>query len=195
MQRSEGNGCRPTECGTDQALSNVSQCTFDSAQATERRKPYGRQGPGMICRRVSSLCASVLIVEPDEGARIAARVKAKPTDTVFFRRSRMRLSVEILRSEASAVREVVRIYGREHTLFGAYAAKIGAQRRSWTPGAPPGKCRRPHPRAPSSRFRFCPLAVITASQFTFRNPRSRNRFNPCHFWASPNNGSTHTFRF
>lgn len=74
----------------DQALSNVSQCTFDSAQATERRKPYGRQGPGMICRRVSSLCASVLIVEPDEGARIAARVKAKPTDTVFFRRSRMR---------------------------------------------------------------------------------------------------------
>ncbi len=78
----------------------------------------------MICRRVSSLCASVLIVEPDEGARIAARVKAKPTDTVFFRRSRMRLSVEILRSEASAVREVVRIYGREHTLFGAYAAKL-----------------------------------------------------------------------
>jgi len=63
------------------------------------------------------------------------------------------------------------------------------------PTAPFGNHLRPQPRAASSRLRFCPLAIITPSQFTFHSPRSRKRFKPCHCWASPNNGSTHTLRF
>ena len=61
---------------------------------------------------------------------------------------------------------------------------------------PPFGCGR-HPAAPcfSSRFTFCPLATISASLFTFRNPRSRNRRSRCHNFASANSGSIHTFRF
>ncbi len=53
---------------------------------------------------------------------------------------------------------------------------------------------RPHPRFLSSRFRFCPEAITNASQLTLQSRRKRNRRIPCHSFASPNKGSTHTFR-
>ena len=61
-------------------------------------------------------------------------------------------------------------------------------------GAPFGHGRRPHPRLRSSRFRFCPAAISSASALTFQSPGRRNRFRPCQSLASPKSGSTHTLR-
>src|SRR3954451_5257874 len=60
--------------------------------------------------------------------------------------------------------------------------------------APLGPGRRPQPHLFSNRFRFCPAAISRLSLFTFSKPRSLNRSNPCHCFASPNKGSTHTLR-
>ena len=46
----------------------------------------------------------------------------------------------------------------------------------------------------SSRFMFCPAAITIASAFTLQSVLSLNLLIPCHSLASPNIGSTHTFR-
>ena len=43
-----------------------------------------------------------------------------------------------------------------------------------TPIAPSGHQRRPHPRQLSSRFKFCPVAITSASLFTVSSILSRN---------------------
>lgn len=45
-----------------------------------------------------------------------------------------------------------------------------------------------------SRLTFCPQASIKASEFTFSNRLSLNLLKPCHSFASPKSGSTHTAR-
>jgi hypothetical protein len=60
--------------------------------------------------------------------------------------------------------------------------------------APAGHGRRPHPRFLSKRLRFCPVALISASQFTRQRRRKRKRLMPCHSLPSANNGSTQTLR-
>src|SRR5215211_4239357 len=69
------------------------------------------------------------------------------------------------------------------------------QRRSRRASSlPTGPCRRPQPVATSHRLRFCPAATSSASIFTLSKPRQRNCRKPCHCFASPNSGSTHTER-
>jgi hypothetical protein len=51
-----------------------------------------------------------------------------------------------------------------------------------------------YPKA-SSRLRFCPAAINSASAFTFSSRLSLNLLKPCQSLASPNRGSTHTARF
>jgi hypothetical protein len=63
-----------------------------------------------------------------------------------------------------------------------------------TRAAPLGSGRRPQPCFASSRFRFCPAAISSASLFTRYSRRRRNRREPCHSLASANSGSTHTLR-
>lgn len=63
------------------------------------------------------------------------------------------------------------------------------------PAALVGHGRRPQPLRWSKRFRCCPLAINRLSMCTFGKVRKRNRSNPCQAFASPNNGSTYTFRF
>lgn len=41
---------------------------------------------------------------------------------------------------------------------------------------------------------FCPEATIRASVFTFSSSLGLKRLKPCHSFASPNKGSTHTAR-
>jgi hypothetical protein len=64
-----------------------------------------------------------------------------------------------------------------------------------SPGAPPGHGRRPHPRQLSSRLRFWPAAMSSASVLTRHNRRKRKRRKPCQSCASANSGSTHTLRW
>jgi hypothetical protein len=52
----------------------------------------------------------------------------------------------------------------------------------------------PLPEKLSSRFMFCPVAIISASAFTRQSVLRRNLLIPCHSFASPNMGSTHTLR-
>jgi hypothetical protein len=52
----------------------------------------------------------------------------------------------------------------------------------------------PLPEKASSRFMFCPVAIISASTFTRQSVLRRNLLIPCHSLASPNMGSTHTLR-
>jgi hypothetical protein len=47
-----------------------------------------------------------------------------------------------------------------------------------------------HPRWLSSRLRFWPAAIGSASALNFGRPRSRKRYRPCHALASANSGST-----
>src|SRR5437879_8963872 len=54
----------------------------------------------------------------------------------------------------------------------------GGSERALT--APCGHGRRPHPCLVSSRLRFCPVALIRASQFTRQRRRKRKRLIPCH---------------
>jgi hypothetical protein len=70
-----------------------------------------------------------------------------------------------------------------------------------SPAAPVGQGRRPQPDRLSSRFRFCPAAIMGASpaiskpcMFAFSNPRSLSRRKPCHSLASAKSGSTQTWR-
>ena len=53
----------------------------------------------------------------------------------------------------------------------SYARSTCSFKVSTTRWAAPGKWRRPQPRHDSSRLRFCPVAVMTPSQFTFTSPR------------------------
>jgi hypothetical protein len=50
-------------------------------------------------------------------------------------------------------------------------------------------------RGATNFFMFCPVAISSASMFTFSNLLSLNLRRPCQSFASPNNGSTHTLRF
>ncbi len=59
---------------------------------------------------------------------------------------------------------------------------------------PLGNGRRPQPRLLRSRLRFCPAAIINASQLTRQSRRNRKRLNPCQSLASAKSGSTHTAR-
>src|SRR6266702_6980948 len=59
---------------------------------------------------------------------------------------------------------------------------------------PVGNGRRPQPRFCNKRLRFCPEAVTRASQLTRQSRRKRKRRIPCHSFASPKSGSTHTLR-
>jgi len=47
----------------------------------------------------------------------------------------------------------------------------------------------------SSRFAFCPAAIIRASALVFQSVLVRNRRIPCHSLPSANSGSIHTLRF
>lgn len=60
--------------------------------------------------------------------------------------------------------------------------------------APSGHGRRPQPRFLSSRLRFCPAALISASPFTRQSRRRRKRLMPCQSLPSAKSGSTHTLR-
>src|SRR5215203_5198648 len=92
----------------------------------------------------------------------------------------------------------------EKGLAGRQVHPLRCSRTPWKPEQPaPGRRRAAAcaallgPFAPkaTSRFTFCPEAIIRASALTFSSPLSLNLRKPCHSLASANSGSTHTARF
>ena len=83
---------------------------------------------------------------------------------------------------------------KENALVQKWMTPVPTSSQKEALAASDGNGCRPHPRFLSNRLRFCPAAITNASQLTFQRRLKRKRRIPCHSFASPNKGSTQTFR-